>query len=160
MKKQNKNKKGFSLIELIIVIAIMVSLIAILAPKYIKYVAEARDMTILNAAETVLSFTKTEFGNGTLYGNGSILVSSHKSDGNIIGIEFIPDPDLPFVMTDFNGNELTGQAAEDEFCRQCNLKDVTSKSNLIYEIKITGTVYTSFEITLEEYNERHEQQGG
>ncbi|MDE7360278.1 MAG: prepilin-type N-terminal cleavage/methylation domain-containing protein, partial [Lachnospiraceae bacterium] len=38
MKKQNMNDKGFSLVELIIVIAIMAILIVVLAPQYLKYV--------------------------------------------------------------------------------------------------------------------------
>ena len=36
------NNKGFSLVELIIVIAIMVVLIAVLAPQYLKYVEKSR----------------------------------------------------------------------------------------------------------------------
>lgn len=41
MKKRMDNK-GFSLVELIIVIAIMVVLIAVLAPQYLKYVEKSR----------------------------------------------------------------------------------------------------------------------
>ena len=42
MKKENMNNKGFSLVELIIVIAIMEILIAVLAPQYLKYVEKSR----------------------------------------------------------------------------------------------------------------------
>lgn len=40
--KKEMNNKGFSLVELIIVIAIMVVLIAVLAPQYLKYVEKSR----------------------------------------------------------------------------------------------------------------------
>ena len=42
MKKLIKNKKGFTLIELIVVIAILAVLAAILIPSIMNYVAEAR----------------------------------------------------------------------------------------------------------------------
>lgn len=44
------NNRGFSLIELIIVVAIMAALIAILAPQYLKYVDKSR----LAADETTM----------------------------------------------------------------------------------------------------------
>lgn len=47
------NKKGFSLIELIIVIAIMAVLIGVLAPQYLKYVEKSRIQSALSNADTV-----------------------------------------------------------------------------------------------------------
>lgn len=44
MKKKTDNK-GFSLVELIIVIAIMVILVAVLAPQYLRYVEKSRVAT-------------------------------------------------------------------------------------------------------------------
>lgn len=47
-----KNNKGFSLVELIIVIAIMAVLIGVLAPQFIKYVEkskESKDITNLDS---------------------------------------------------------------------------------------------------------------
>ena len=54
MKERKMNNKGFSLVELIIVIAIMAILIVVLAPQYLKYVEKSRNSTdVTNATEIV-----------------------------------------------------------------------------------------------------------
>lgn len=55
MKKENMNNKGFSLVELIIVIAIMAILIVVLAPQYLKYVEKSR---VSSDQTTVVEFVK------------------------------------------------------------------------------------------------------
>ncbi len=54
MKERKMNNKGFSLVELIIVIAIMAILIVVLAPQYLRYVERSRNSTDMqNATEIV-----------------------------------------------------------------------------------------------------------
>lgn len=50
------NNKGFSLVELIIVIAIMVILVAVLAPQYLRYVEKSRVST---DTQTAVEFINT-----------------------------------------------------------------------------------------------------
>ena len=57
-----KNKKGFSLVELIIVIAIMVALIAVMAPSFVKYVQKSRDAAFQTACEDYFTALKTYYG--------------------------------------------------------------------------------------------------
>ena len=54
-----KDQKGFSLVELIVVIAIMVILIAMLVPNVVGYVKKANFATEQNGAATVFSAAQT-----------------------------------------------------------------------------------------------------
>ena len=55
LKEKKLNNKGFSLVELIIVIAIMAVLIGVLAPQYLKYVEKSRVSSDLDNIDKVVS---------------------------------------------------------------------------------------------------------
>jgi prepilin-type N-terminal cleavage/methylation domain-containing protein len=57
-KATNGSNKGFSLVELIIVIAIMAVLIAILAPLFIRYVESSRIQSDVSAADAIARTVK------------------------------------------------------------------------------------------------------
>ena len=49
------NNKGFSLVELIIVIAIMAVLVGVLAPQFLKYVERSRKSTDVQTVAEIVS---------------------------------------------------------------------------------------------------------
>ena len=92
-----KNKKGFSLVELIIVIAIMVALIAVMAPSFVKYVQKSRDSALATAAESLYTAMQTYYGDPDedpdtgvtllVYANGGESIKIYKdskADGNVV----------------------------------------------------------------------------
>ena len=104
MKREQRtmDNKGFSLVELIIVIAIMAILIAVLAPQYLKYVERSRKSTdVSNVAEivTALQTWGAETDAGTF-------ISSDWGSGNR---ELFKAGDTgTVVISSTNGTKMTG----------------------------------------------------
>lgn len=70
-----KNNKGFSLVELIIVIAIMAVLIGVLAPQYLRYVEKSKKQADISAVSEVYNCLKVAYSDPEL--------QSKLSDANV-----------------------------------------------------------------------------
>ncbi len=93
MRKEKMNNKGFSLVELIIVIAIMAVLIVVLAPQYLKYVEKSRNSTdVTNATEIVTAIqiyaSDPDVATGDVLGvgTGNIVVNGTNTTIDVAGI--------------------------------------------------------------------------
>lgn len=60
------NNKGFSLVELIIVIAIMAVLIGVLAPQFIKYVEKSKESVDVTIMDNAYEAGHAEYADGQL----------------------------------------------------------------------------------------------
>lgn len=81
----NKSNKGFSLVELIIVIAIMAVLIGVLAPTYLKYVERTKRTTdcsnigaVLDACEVLAADPDVEWSSGDA-GKVTIVIDTNEA---------------------------------------------------------------------------------
>ncbi len=116
MKKDNK---GFSLVELIIVIAIMAILVGVLAPQFIKYVEQSRRSRDIATANEIREAILADIADGVITDNNAA---------------FVPDSGSPTNLAEKPLATCSGGAG-DTFTASYDAKTGTC------EVKITGGSY-------------------
>lgn len=89
MNTHNKDNKGFSLVELIIVIAIMAVLVGVLAPAYLRYVEKSKKSADVQAVDAVMRAMEA----------AAIDPSLNVTDGTYMKVQLVNN--RPSAATDF-----------------------------------------------------------
>lgn len=101
--KPERHDKGFSLIELIIVIAIMAILVGVLAPQFMKYVEKARNSVDINNAIEITEAIKVYCADD----NGD---APRNAPDNISGITIYGEGDEESRIWSYGSNEFVSAA--------------------------------------------------
>jgi type IV pilus assembly protein PilA len=113
---QNKNKKAFTLIELIVVIAIIGVLVAILVPTMTGFVQEANESTALANARTVYSVAQAEIA--------FAMVNDGGAPANADALKTLVDPQLGNMDGGYTLNYADGVLTSVEY----TMADETTKA--------------------------------
>lgn len=139
--KKQKNNKGFSLVELIVVIAIMAVLVGVLAPQLIKYVEKSREATDIQNADSIATAVKAYFADKEGLG-GNITVKISPS-GNMTAT---PGGTVPTGATAAVGDDVLSALNDAGFpTATTNLKGTkwgTAGISIIYDIDNGKTSYS------------------
>lgn len=108
--KKEMNNKGFSLVELIIVIAIMVVLIAVLAPQYLKYVEKSR---VASDQQTIVEYI-----------NAMQVIAA--------------DPEITLSTTDAASYTLTSASSSDTITVGANLQTLLVNNGMLDSAAAAG----------------------
>lgn len=143
MRKDSRNNKGFSLVELVIAVAIMAILVVILAPQYVRYVERARNSAdlqnaigIVTALQLYASDPEAEAATIPVEGStGSITIAQEEQD---------------FALTTFEGAALAQagltEGADNTLRTRCQSRTAWQTYTITWEV-VNGNLEFTYSST-------------
>ncbi len=116
VKQIRKKNAGFSLVELIIVIAIMATLVGVLAPQFIKYVENSRRALDVSNANEIREAIVVLKADGVDFPPGRFQVESSPKL-----LEILPEGQIPVLKSNVSGNAGQSFYAEIDSYGVCNV---------------------------------------
>lgn len=129
LNKKQKNNKGFSLVELIVVIAIMVVLVAVLVPVFTRYIESSRRSTDVQNANSISEGVLADVADGRIRATADL--SADVENGNPTAIATAPEV-RGNVFPDATGFTYIYHPASNT-CDVYVKEDTTHKYNLTVE---------------------------
>ncbi len=120
LKEKKLNNKGFSLVELIIVIAIMAVLIGVLAPQYLKYVEKSRVSADADQIDACISAVEIYSSDP----DHSVVTGDMKIDGNG-NLDFTAGADIKTAIEDAGINTANVSVKSKTFKKACTISFTT-----------------------------------
>ncbi|HEE9845426.1 prepilin-type N-terminal cleavage/methylation domain-containing protein [Clostridium perfringens] len=110
LKRNNKKKKGFTLIELIIVIAIIAILAAIAIPNFLSIQRKAKVKADIASAKTIYDAASALVAEGKITSNTSYIIDSEADNDVEKYLQTVPVPqsknnDVFAIIVDPNGKD-------------------------------------------------------
>lgn len=133
MKKEKMNNKGFSLVELIIVIAIMAVLVVVLAPQYLKYVEKSRNSTDTSNATSIVTALQVYAADPEAdkpFSGGDKVIIIVSSSGGAINTD----------NTDKSGKDALDEAAINISDVKCKSKNEWNEYQIYGEVQSDGSI--------------------
>lgn len=87
MEKRKLNNEGFSLIELIVVIAIMAILVGALAPQFLKYIESSRQSADMQSASAIKSAVEVGVADGNITADVTVSISGNQLVASGTGVD-------------------------------------------------------------------------
>lgn len=133
MKKENPQDQGFSLVELIVVIAIMAVFIGILAPTYLSYVEKTRKGIDDNSAEEIRRATETIILSGEYEVTEAVVVTFSSKGIQVTAAPYAAklEDELKILFPNFPSVVPKSKA----------------RKNMTYSVAIDANVANTYEVT-------------